>query len=213
MRAATWLIAVGAVTLSGMNVVDALLVARESRTLVDAASQVGAAHQRVSQRLPVTPDTAHAMHEAIAVADRLNAYPVKLERLYRLIGDGFTAQPGLTMDEFSWFVATDPGAVKPAMPQQGTEEAVSLDESPYLISRISGHVRDFSGNYAHAQRQVAQIVGWLSAQSGVHAAEVIRSPLDTRADSNLQGGMALNDERETAEFELRIVLELKHEPV
>ena len=35
-----------------------------------------------------------------------------LGRLFRLVGDGFSAQPGLAMDRFDWFVAAEPGAEK-----------------------------------------------------------------------------------------------------
>jgi hypothetical protein len=213
LRAATWLIAVGAVTLSGMNVVDSRLIARESNELKLASTQITSNYQRVRQGLPVTPETAMAMREAISVADRLGAYPVDLGRLFRLVGDGFSAQPGLAMDRFDWFVAAEPGAEKPAVLQQTADEAVSLGDAPYLISRIKGHVGDFNGNYAQAQRMIASLAGQLSGQDGVLMAEVVRKPLNTRADNNLQGGMSVNGDRELAEFELRIVLELGREPV
>lgn len=213
LRAATWLIAVGALTLSGMNVVDSLQLARETRSLADAGTRVSAAYEGISQHLPVTPETALAMREAIALADHINAYPVNLDELYRLVGDVFSARPAVTMDKFSWFVAADPKADKAVLLQQTADKTVSLADSHYLISRISGHIRDFNGNYAEAQRQIAQIADRLAAQAHVIAAEIVRKPLNTRADNNLQGGLPKNGDREIAEFELRIVLELTHAPV
>lgn len=213
LRAATWLIAVGAVTLSGMNVVDSRQIAEDSAGLTRAGNDVNTACERIRQHLPVTPETALAMREATAVADRLRAHPVNLKQLYRLVGDGFTAQPGLTMDKFSWFVAEDSGADKPVALQQTGDETITLGQAPYLISAVSGHVRDFNGNYADAERKLAAIAGWLAGQSRVLAVKIVRKPLNTRADNNLQGAMDTNGNRETAEFELRIVMDLHHEPV
>lgn len=209
MLAASWLIAVGALVLSGMNIVDARLVEREAAKLGELSAQTGHAYEQIEQGLPVQPDAALAMREALDVAGRLKSYPLKIDRLYRLVGSGLSAQPGLALDKFSWFVTPDRDARKPAEVQPGDEPS-SLPASPYLVTRISGHVRNFNGDYARVQQQVEYMADWLSKQPGVIGVQVIRKPLNTRADNNLQGGMAVNEDREIAEFELRLVLELNH---
>jgi len=45
----------------------------------------------------------------------------------------------------------------------------------------------------------------------VKSAEVISQPLNTRADADLQGGISITGGKETAKFEVRIVMELQRE--
>ena len=152
------------------------------------------------------------MREALQLADRLDAYPVDLNRLYTLLGNGFSAQPNFAMDWLSWFVADNPDAVTlTEMRQSGSLVAITAE--PFLVTTVRGHLRRFNGSYRQAHEQIDQLVDWLSEQPRVRSAEVTSRPLNTRTDSNLQGSVESEGEREIARFELRIIMELGHEPV
>jgi hypothetical protein len=212
MRAATWLLAVGAVTFSGANIIDGGRMNSEARDVVRVANQVNAAYEKVRQGLTVEPDKALSMREAIQLADRLTGYPADLDVLFNLVGHGFATQTGLTMDKFSWFVTGNKNAVNAPAINADTAASVSV-ETPFLVSHVRGHVRNFSGSYRAAEQQIDAMADWLSIQAGVVTADVVRKPLNTRTDATLQGGIAVHGDPEVAEFELRIVLELRRDPV
>ena len=212
LRAATWLLAVSATTLSGMNIVDGRQLEAETRQIAGITEQVNAEYQRVRQGLPVEPVTALSMREAIQLTDQLNAHPVDLNKLFKLMGRGFSASTDLAMDTLTWFVAADPGATSLSGLQQ-SEIGAAVVAAPYLITKVLGHVRTFNGSYRQAHQQIESLAQWIAGQPGVVRADVLREPLNTRTDASLQGGIAMPGDTEAAEFELRIVLELGHERV
>lgn len=212
MRAATWLLAVGAITFSGINIIDGGQMKSEARDVVRVTDQVNAAYQQVRQGLTVNPDKALSMREAVQLAERLTGYPADLDALFNLVGHGFATQTELAMDKFSWFVTGNRNAVNAPAINANARESVSV-ETPFLVSHVGGHVRDFAGSYQAAEQQIDAMASWLSVQAGVVAADVVRKPLNTRTDAILQGGIAAHGDRGVAEFELRIVLELRHDPV
>jgi hypothetical protein len=210
LRAATWLLAVGTITLAGMNIVDSRLMEQETLQLTALTDQVRHDNQRAAQNLTVEPVAAIAMREALHIADRLNAYPVDLDHLFSLLGNGFSKQPDFVMDKFDWFVASSPHEHTIAsMPR--ADDLAQVKDAPFLVANIHGHVRAFDGRYRQAHEKIDSIARWLEAQPGVRAAEVVTKPLNTRTDADLQGGIAAKGDKETATFQLRIVTELKHE--
>ncbi|MFZ0469634.1 MAG: hypothetical protein WAL92_12010 [Thiogranum sp.] len=211
LRAATWLLAVSAATVSGMHLVDGNRIETQTRKLAQLTDHVDNNYRRIRQDLPVEPDTALSMREAIQFADRLSANTINLDELFRLMGGGFSTQPNLAMDRFSWFVADSPQSDGLADMRQQDQGTVAV-ATPFLVSKIHGHVRKFSGSYRQAQQQIDDMARWIASQPGVLRADVVHEPLNTRTDSNLQGGIATRGDTETAEFELRIVMELGHEP-
>jgi len=83
----------------------------------------------------------------------------------------------------------------------------------YLISHIKGQLHRFSGSYLQAHRQIEKLADWIAGQPGVRAVAVIHRPLNTQADANIHGEMKNKGSEEQAEFELRIAMEIDHEPV
>ncbi len=210
MRAATWLMAVAAVTMAGMNIVDSRLMEHETAQLSRLTTQVSQDYQRAAQGLEIDPVEALAMREALQIADRLGAYPVGLEQLFTLLGNSFSKQPNIVMDKFKWFVTANPDeqALTGANRNSGP---VQITEAPFLVSNINAHLRNFNGHYRQAHEQIDAIMRWIKSQPGVKSANVVSEPLNTRTDAALQGSIAAEGDKESASFELRIVMELRHE--
>jgi len=146
LRAAAWLLAVGSVTLAGKNIVDGRMIEQETGQLDRITAQVNHDYRRAANALPVKPSEAVAMRDALRFADKLDAYPVHLKALFRLLGRGFSRQPGFAMDELNWFVAASPDST--ALPEvQHNNGPLTITETPYLITKVSGHVRNFNGSY------------------------------------------------------------------
>lgn len=210
LRAATWFIAVAAVTLAGINIVDSRMMEQETLQLTGLIDQTRHDYQRSAQTLTVEPGEAIAMREALQIADKLSAHPVDLEHLFSLLGNGFSKQPDFSMETFDWFVTSNPDEQVTGSTPQANEPA-QIAETPFLVSYIGGHVRGFNGQYRQAHEQIDSIVSWLEVQPGVKSAEVVSKPLNTRTDADLQGSISRKGENEVATFKLRVVMELKHE--
>ena len=129
LRAATWIIAVGTVTLAGMNIVDSQLLEREALQIGQLTTQVRQDYQRAKQGLEIEPGEAIAMREALQMADQLNAYPINLGQLFTLLGNSFNKQPDMVMDKFKWF-----GDVHQATVQRNAE--LRCNRVSFSLSRI-----------------------------------------------------------------------------
>jgi hypothetical protein len=212
LLAASWLLAVSAATLSGMNIVDGKRLEVETRQVARITDEVNAEYHSVRKDLPIEPVAALSMREAIQLADQITANPVDQEQLFKLLGRGFFTKPDLVMDTLTWFVTDAPNAETLSAVDQ-IKDGVAAAVTPYLVAKVGGHVRKFNGSYRQAHQQIDSMAKWIAGQPGILRAAVIRKPLNTKTDSALQGGIAAQDDKEAAEFELRIVLELGDGPV
>ncbi|HHH43641.1 MAG TPA: hypothetical protein ENK49_05835 [Gammaproteobacteria bacterium] len=207
LRAAMWLIAVGATTYSGINVVDGMAMSEEARKVARAAEQVNTRYQQATRQLPVTAEDARAMREAIAMADTLEAHHPDLEALFSLVGAAFERQPNLQLKRFDWYASPDLEPGKKGGEPPATQ-ARSMDN--YLVSHIRGQLKRFSGSYLEAHSEIEALVDWLRDQPGVRSVTVTRRPLNTRADASIQGAIRGGAQENQAEFELRIATEIDH---
>ncbi|MCO6412945.1 MAG: hypothetical protein J5I92_09390 [Thiogranum sp.] len=207
---ATWLVAVGAAALLGTNIVDGRLAASEAQQVAAAARQVDAGYQQLSERLPIEPVAARAMREAIQVADTLEAGQIDIAEILERLGAAFSRQPNLELRNLDWFASADPAGATPAALDSGRDGPLSLSPARYVISDIKGQLKEFDGSYSRAHRQVDELVAWLSRQPGVTDVVVTRKPLNVKADAEVQGETGKTDKLETAQFELRVVMELGH---
>lgn len=211
LRVASWLIAVGSVTLAGMNGVDGVLIDREKQQITLAAAKITSQHQRVTDQLPVEPAKALAMREAIHFADLIQERSVDLDHLFRLTGTAFARQTNLVMKKIHWFVT--PYTQADSISDLSNDNADSVETAKYLVCTIIGRLRHFNGSYRQAHDQVERLSAWMNVQPGVVETVIVRKPLDTSAKSDLQGGIAKQGEEEQADFELRVVMELENESV
>ncbi len=212
IRAASWLLAVIGLSWSGMNIIDGWMATRERDQITLNREQISERYIQLTQELPVQPAQARAMREATALADSLERRPLQASELFNVLGAAFTHHPALEMRELSWFASGQLDARKPV-------SLVSMDPSAglplprYNVSLVSGALRNFDGSYQHAQEQVDQLVDWLRQQPGVVAVDIETAPLDTRPDAQIQGELDNGLKHNSADFELRVVMELHDEAV
>jgi len=212
LRAASWLLAVIGLSWSGMNAIDGWMAARERNQLTISSAHISDRYTRLTQELPVQPEQARAMREAIALADSLESYPLQTSELFNIVGTAFTHHPTLEMHKLSWFTSNNPDARQP-ISLASIDPSVGLPLPRYAVTLISGALRHFDGSYQRAQEQVDNMVTWLQQQPRVVKVDVERAPLDTRPDSQIQGELDSRQLKNTATFDLRIVMELQDEAV
>jgi len=211
LRAAAWLVAVGGSTLAGMNTVDGMLMQEEKIQIEQATAQITDQYHKATNQLPIEPSAALAMRDAIRFADTVQARDADLDHLFRITGKAFANQPNLAMKKFDWFLTQQPTAV--SLSDLGDDNMEGFGPARYLVSSITGHLRNFDGSFKRAHEQIEALSSWLARQPDVVESRIVRNPLETRADAALQGSVTKNGDDESAEFELRIVLELKDETV
>lgn len=212
-RVAMWLVMVGGLAVSGTNMVDARLMQERSDQVHLATAVVNDRYQQVTSQLPPAFEDARSMREAIRIADQLEQQQVNIEDILGLLGKGFSLQPNLTMDDFKWFGSPD--ASDKADPGQVDRngENRSVANIRYVIGDINGQLRTFDGSYQKAHQQIDELVAWLLEQPDVRDVSIVKKPLNTRTDSELQGALNNEEHRETARFRIRLVMEIAHESV
>jgi len=210
LRAAMWLVVVAGATYSGINVIDGLAMSSDARKVAGVAAQVNMNYQQAAGQLPVKAEDARAMREAIQLADTLEAHQTNLDSLFTLVGTAFKRQTNLQLNRFDWFASPDKDA-EVAPQQHETQPTGQVQVSDrYVISHIKGQLRRFSGSYLEAHNQINKLVDWITAQPGIHAVTVTRRPLNTQANSSIQGEIKNSGSDSRAEFELRITMEIDH---
>ncbi len=207
LRAAMWLVAVGAATYSSINVVDGMAMSDEAQKVSRATEQVNTRYQQAARQLPVTAEDARAMREAIAMADTLEARHPDLEGLFSLVGAAFERQPNLQLKRFDWHASPD---LEPGRESAEATAARVRSMDNYLVSHIRGQLKRFTGSYLEAHSEIEALVDWLRDQPGVRSVTVTRRPLNTRADASIQGAIRGGSDKNQAEFELRVVMEIAH---
>jgi hypothetical protein len=208
MYMAAWLFAVAGSTWSGINSVDGLFMEDDTASIRAAIVALEARYRQVSSDLPMQPDEARAMHEAIRIAESLESVRTDLTGLFSRIGSAFARHPGLQMTKFNWYSANARNRQNETTPVYATTPS-----SPYVTATISGQLRHFDGNYRLAHATVENLIQDLKAQPGVIHVALTRTPLDTRESSEIQGELSRNTTQEEAGFDLEIVLETAHEAV
>lgn len=209
-RAAMWLVIVSGLVVSGMNLVDAWLMQRDIATVRQATSVVNARYRQVTRQLPEEFEDARPMREAVHIADRIESGQIDIGEFLSMLGSGFSTQTNLAMEDMKWFSSESPQATPSARQRPGRDQDESLKNNQYVISNIKGHLRAFDGSYSKAHQQIEKLAAWFRQQPGVHDAQVVNKPLNTRTDSELHGVLNKEGRRETAGFELRLVMEVKH---
>ena len=212
-RVAIWLVMVGGLAVSGTNMVDARLMQERSQQVNLATAMVNDRYQQVASQLPPEFKHARSMREAVRIADRLEHRQIRIEDVLSLLGKGFSLQPNLTMDDFKWFGSADTSAQADPDQTDGNGETKPVADIRYVIGDINGQLRTFDGSYKKAHRQIDELVAWLREQPDVRDVSIVKKPLNTRTDSELQGALNNKEHRETARFRIRLVMEIAHESV
>lgn len=212
IRAASWMLAVIGLSWSGMNVVDGWMATREQSLLSASRESVSQRYTRLTRELPVQPQEARAMREATALANSLEQHPIQSSRIFELLGKVFAGNPDLELRKLRWFTSDNTDAREPVS-LVSSDATAGLPLPAYSIAMISGSLRDFDGRYRHAQEQIDKMVAWLLDQPGVITVNIERAPIDTRPDTQIQGEIGNRLKNASAEFELRLVMELDNETV
>ncbi|MDH3414483.1 MAG: hypothetical protein OEM98_18630, partial [Gammaproteobacteria bacterium] len=219
--AASILLLVSAVGLSGVKFMEAAIAARETDSIRRQAMFYDERYRVARARLPETPAESRQIKLAVEMAEKLMSYKTSPQKMLVTLSLGLERFPQLRIDLVNWKSSVDPdapvdgqgqgaasaqnrsgGAALPALPEG---EARTL----YQLANIRGQISPFDGNYRRALDLVNGFAETLRGLPGVHHVRIQTLPLNVDSESTLEGDAIRSAGTREANFELRIAIEDK----
>ena len=215
--AASVLILVGSVFLSGTKFIEGIIAAREG---VSLERQIEFYRERLAierERMPDTPASPRDLKAAVEMADAIRNHKTSPLPMLIILSQGLADFPNLQLDRLDWLSSSDfnaslgegTRAVSTSRAAQSRNGATppSDEGNFYQIARVKGRVEPFDGNYRRALDMVSQFAATLRQIPGVEDVQVLDLPLDLRDEKDIAGDTT--KVAENAPFVLRVVIREK----
>ena len=217
MMAASLLLIITGVIVSGINFVDGLTLKQDSLAAQKKAKFYADRYEMAREYLPQTPVEAAELKVAVDIINELKKYRTSPIKIVRVIGNGLNRYPNLVLDKVEWMANNDPnfgsgGAGNNSV--QGVNITTGIvtplqADNYYQIAILEGHINGFEGDYRDAIAAVNSFTETLRQQESVFSVSVLDFPLDISSSASLQG--STQTEVKEAQFTIRIVLGVNNE--
>jgi hypothetical protein len=193
----------------------------------DKAAFYEARYNVAHKRLPATVVPPTDIDAAVNVVDALQKYKSSPLGAMRIVSRALDAFPNLQIDKIDWMTSGDPnastdhvsggsGAVGEGRTPTaaGATPALAADGKQYLyyqIAMIGGHVSPFAGDYREALATVQKFSQALQTAGHAYKVEVVQQPLDVSSGASLQGAADAREQKQEANFSVRLVLGVEGE--
>ncbi len=217
--AASILLLISAVGISGSKFVEGVIAAKEAESLTRQAAFYDERYRVARARLPQTPIESRQIKLAVETAEKLMSFKTDPQKMLVTLSSGLQGFPQLQLDRIIWKSSADPSAPVGVKGERGaaadnsgtnaTNPPPSEDGTPtlYQLAVVKGQISPFDGNYRRALDLVNRYAEVLRALPGVHHVRVQSLPLDVDSTSTLQGDAIRSSDTKEANFELRIAIE------
>ena len=212
MMAASVLLIIAGVIISGINFVDGLTMKQDSLAAQKKAKFYADRYQMAREHLPKTPVEASELKVAVNIVDELKKYRTSPISIVKLIGDGLDRYPELILDKVDWMANTDPnfgsgGTRNDSAPivnaNINTTGQMSIGDY-FQIAVLEGHFNNFDGDYRKAIAMVNSFTETLRGEKSVYNVSVLDFPLDISSTASLQGNTKAVVKE--AKFTIRVVM-------
>ncbi len=219
--AASILLLVSAVSMSGLKFAEGVISAKEAESLRRQAAFYDERYRVARARLPETPMESRQIKLAVETAEKLMGYKTSPQKMLVVLSLGLKKLPQLQLDGVSWRTSVNPNAPvgsradrnARARNRDANDEASSLPAGErrtlYQLAVVKGKVSPFDGNYRRALDLVNGYAEVLRGLPGVHHVRVQSLPLDVDSSSTLQGDAIRSSGNKEANFELRVAIKDK----
>lgn len=205
LKMATLLTGASGLLWSGLNLADGLLLTHQAERLQPLLSSSETRFLTAKKDLPQNSVDAAHMVSAIDLATRIDHRRGNPRILMQLIGRVLMRAPDLALDNLDW-ASTSKLELGSDKDSRDNQPAPELQGMRYAIATVSGHIRNFDGNYVRAEQRLRQLATRLAAQPGVTRAELIKQPLNSASNTHLEGVVGSLARENAAPFVLRIVM-------
>jgi len=217
MIAASGLFLVTAFLWSGMNVIEGSLLQTYSGEAHASSEYIKQEYEKIIANTPQAPIKASGLMEGVKIAKSLMGHKAMPEKLMQAISAGLNTNIALKIESIDWVVSNDPytpvvnknqGKLKKLARAAKKMFSKNSDEI-YQIVLITGHLRNFTGNYRKAFDSVNKLASALQEHAEIIVVQAIKYPLDVDSSSSMTGKTGVNVKNNTASFILRAVLKVK----
>jgi hypothetical protein len=212
MIAASMIMIIAGVVISGINFVDGLTLKQDSLAAQKKAKFYADRYQMAREHLPRTPVEAAELKVAVDIVNELKNYRTSPVEIIRLISDSLNLYPDLILDNVQWIANNDPnfgsGGARDdnaAIMNANINTTDRLSKGDYYqIAILEGRINNFNGDYRQAIASVNSFTETLRGEGSVYNVSVLDFPLDISSTASLQGNTrAVNKE---AKFTIRVVM-------
>ena len=216
MMAASLLLILTGVVVSGINFVDGLTLKQDSLAAQKKARFYADRYEMAREHLPQTPVEAAELKVAVDIINELKKYRTSPIQIVRVIGSGLNQYPDLVLNKVEWMANNDPnfgsggsGSNPGQMLTMNTAMPLVPDGRYYQIAILEGQISGFEGDYRSAIATVNAFTETLRNQESVFNVSVLDFPLDISSSASLQGNTQTIVKE--ANFTIRVVLGVKNE--
>ena len=212
MLAASILLILTGVVISGINFVDGLTMKQDSLAAQKKAKFYADRYQMAREHLPKTPVEAPELKVAVDIVSELKKFRTSPIKIVKAISDGLNRYPELILDKVDWMANVDPnfgsGGTRtdtvPVMNANINTTAQLPGGDYYQIAVLDGHINGFKGDYRKAIATINAFTETIRKEDSVYNVSVLDFPLDISSKANLQGN-AKTIVKE-AKFTIRVVM-------
>jgi hypothetical protein len=181
---------------SGVKAVEGIIAARESLAVQSQTAFYDERYRLARERLPSTPAESRDLKRIVEVAGALGRYKTSPLATMVTLSRGLSEFPRVKIEQVEWRAAADPDATVGRSSsardrRRGTRRVEQRQPGPagaqFQISRVSGRIAPFEGDYRDALDTVGRFAESLRGLPGVREVEVISLPLDIGSESQLAG--------------------------
>ena len=209
--AASVVLVVASVFISGSNAVDAIVNINERTSAEQRAAFYKERVAIARERMPKTPAEPRDIKAAVQMADTLRAYRTTPRAMAVTLGKALAGFETIKLDSIDWIASTDQD--KPVSARANRADvrrgsgsgSESGGRTMYQIADIDGRIDPFEGDYRAAIETVRAFNAALLSLPEVVAANVVEYPLDTSSETKLSGDTDRRDLK--ARFKLHVVIE------
>jgi hypothetical protein len=193
---------VGAAIWSGVNVYEAMSVARRTIVVQRQTQDYQARYQQVAAQFPDTPTTPDDLRHTVEIAQQIRAALRTPEAMFALISHALDASPEIRIDRIEWHYGDSPTAKAAAMPK-----AAAMTDPGKLVQSglVYGEIARFGGDYRKAMNIINEFARRIAQDNAVAEVKALKLPLDVRSESGLNGSTAAVPGKEAAQFEIAVV--------
>lgn len=212
MMAASMVLIIAGVIVSGINFVDGLTLKQGSLAAQKKAKFYADRYQMAREHLPRTPVDAPELKIAVDAVNELKKYRTSPVEIIRVISAGLDQFPELILDKVEWMANRDPnfgsGGTQTTSAQVVNANINTPAQLPssnyYQIAVIDGHINGFDGDYRKAIATINTFTETLRKKNAVYNVSVLDLPLDISSSASLQGDTKATVRE--AKFTIRLVM-------
>ncbi|MEO8166306.1 MAG: hypothetical protein ABI619_13010 [Betaproteobacteria bacterium] len=198
--AASGAMLLGAIALSGVNVYRAMGIDQNAVLARQKTAEYQSKYQQVTAQFPDAPTTADNLRHTVEIAEQIRAGLRTPDKMLALVSHALDASPGIQLQRIEWHYGDAPPS------RLSVKRAPDVENGRLQRGIIYGAIGDFAGDYRAAMTAINNFARGMAQNDEVMEVKALKLPLDVRSEAGLNGSTAAVPGKETAQFELLVVL-------